>query len=255
MTGIEQVGVGKNISYALTQQGELLTWSNDPTKPAILTDQASSFHAGRSGLLVIRNNGALWQFDTKNLLGFGEQIGLEPTQIANNILTASVGDSANYYVTNDRSLFVHGRAHRGQYGDGKLTASENYVQTAQDVIQVVAHTGHALLLKQDGTVWGTGGNIYGPLSHHGYGDKAVKWGQIFGDANAIATGSIHSLAIKQDSSLWIWGRHEGLDPKQIMTGVSVVAAGSNNTLALSKGQLWQWDIGSQPQAIMECEHP
>ena len=255
MTGIKQVGVGKNISYALTQQGELLTWSNDPTKPAILTDQVSSFHAGRSGLLVIRNNGALWQFDTQNLLGFGEQIGLEPTQIANNILTASVGDSANYYVTNDRSLFVHGRAHRGQYGDGKLTASENYVQTAQDVIQVVAHTGHALLLKQDGTVWGTGGNIYGPLSHHGYGDKAVKWGQIFGDANAIATGSIHSLAIKQDSSLWIWGRHEGLDPKQIMTGVSVVAAGSNSTLALSKGQLWQWDIGSQPQAIMECEHP
>ncbi len=255
MTGFKQVGVGKNNSYALTQQGELIAWRDDPTNTTFLIDQVSSFHAGRSGLLVIQENGNLLQFNTKNLLGFGEEVTRESTLISENILTASVGDSANYYVTNNRALFVHGRAHRGQYGDGKLTASENYIQTAQDVIQVVSHTGHALVLKKDGTVWGTGGNIYGPLSKHGYGDKAAKWGQIFSGVNAIATGSTHSLAIKHDRSLWIWGQHEGLDPKQIMTEVSVVAAGSSKTVALSKGYLWQWDIGSQPKKIMKCEHP
>ncbi len=254
MSGIRQVGVGKSNSYALTEKGELLTWSDNPDKSRVLTDQVSSFYTGRSGLFAIREDSSLWQFDTKSLFGFGEDIAGEPRKIAANILTASVGDSANYYVTRERELFVYGRAHRGQYGDGKLTSSEHYVQTASDVIQVVSHTGHALILKQDGTVWGTGGNIYGPLGSHGYGDKAIEWGLIVDKADAIATGSSHSLAIKRDGSLWIWGRHEGLDPKQIMNTASAVAAGNSSTIALSKETLWQWSTGSRPKAIMKCEN-
>lgn len=254
MTGIKQVGVGKSNSYALTEKGVLLAWSNNPDKSTVLTDQVSSFYAGRSGLFAIRDDSTLWQFDTKNLFGFGEDIAGDSRQIVGNILTASVGDSANYYVTRDRELFVYGRAHRGQYGDGKLTSTESYVQTARDVTQVVSHTGHALILKQDGTVWGTGGNIYGPLGGHGYGDKAIEWGFIVDDVNAIATGSSHSLAIKRDGSLWVWGRHVGLDPKQIMSSASAVAAGSSSTIALSMETLWQWSTGFQPKAIMKCEN-
>jgi alpha-tubulin suppressor-like RCC1 family protein len=254
MSGIRQVGVGKNNSYALTMQGELLAWSDNPDKIIVLVDQVSSFYAGRSGLFVIREDNTLWQFDTKRIFGFGEDISGDQRKIATNILTASIGDSANYYVTREGALFVYGRAHRGQYGDGKTTSSENYVQTASDVIQVVSHTGHALILKQDGTVWGTGGNIYGPLGNHGYGDKAIKWGLIVDEVNLIATGSSHSLAIKRDGSLWVWGRHEGLIPKQIMSTASAVAAGNRSTIALSKETLWRWSTGSQPEAIMKCEN-
>jgi alpha-tubulin suppressor-like RCC1 family protein len=253
MSGIRQVGVGKNNSYALTMKGELLAWSDNPDKTIVLADQVNSFYAGRSGIFVIREDSTLWQFDTKSPFGFGEDITAEPREIATSILTASVGDSANYYVTRERGLFVYGRAHRGQYGDGKISSSESYVQTASDVIQVVSHTGHALILKRDGTVWGTGGNIYGPLGNHGYGDKAIEWGLILDGVNVIATGSSHSLAIKRDGSLWIWGRHEGLDPKQIMSTASAVAAGSSSTIALSNNTLWQWSTGSRPRAIMKCE--
>ena len=255
MSGIRQVGVGKSNSYALTVKGELLAWSDNPDKSIVLTDQVNSFYAGRSGLFAIRDDSTLWQFDTKGLFGFGEDITGEPRKIADNILTASVGDSANYYVTRERELYVYGRAHRGQYGDGKITSTESYVQTSSDVIQVVSHTGHALILKRDGTVWGTGGNIYGPLGSHGYGDKAVEWGLIVDEVKVIATGSSHSLAIKRDGSLWIWGRHEGLDPKKIMNTASAVAAGSSSTIALSKETLWQWSTGSRPKAIMKCENP
>jgi alpha-tubulin suppressor-like RCC1 family protein len=253
MSGIRQVGVGRINSYALTVEGELLAWSDNPDRVIVLTDQVNSFYAGRSGLFAIRQDGSLWQFDTKSLFGFGEDIAVEPGKIAADIQTASVGDSANYYVTKEGVLFVHGRAHRGQYGDGKITSTEGYVQTASEVIQVVSHTGHALILKRDGTVWGTGGNIYGPLGSHGYGDKAIAWGFIVDDVKAIATGSSHSLAIKLDGSLWSWGRHEGLVPKQIMETASAVAAGSSSTIALSKETLLQWSPGSQPKAVMKCE--
>jgi hypothetical protein len=252
IAGVKQVGVGTHKRYALTEKGVLLVWSDDPSKTTILMDDVKSFYAGRSGLLVIRNNDSLWKVETKSLFGFGEEVSGKPLRIANGVLTASVGDSANYYVTRTGSLFVQGLAHRGQYGDGKLNSTKGYIQTSEDVVQVVSHTGHALVLKQNSDVWGTGGNIYGPLGRHGYRDKAIKWGLIIEGVRAIATGSSHSLAIKRDGSLWIWGRNEGLDPRQVMTEVTAVAAGNSSTIALSKGALWQWDTGTKPKIVMKC---
>lgn len=57
-------------------------------------------------------------------------------------------------------------------------------------------------------------------------------------ASAIATGSSHSLAIKSDDSLWIWGRNEGLEPKKVLSDVTAAAAGNRSTIALAKNALW-----------------
>ncbi len=253
LSGIRQVGIGKKNRYALTDDDELLSWRDDPANPIVLMDDVQSFHAGRTGLLVIRNDNSLWQINSKSLLGFGEDVSEKPELLAPAASTASVGDSANYFVDDRGDLFVQGLAHRGQYGDGKLSATDDYVKTAADVVQVVSHTGHALILKRDGGVWGTGGNIYGPLGRHGYGDKAIRWGLIFSDATAIATGSSHSLAIRQDGSLWIWGRNEGLDAKKVMSNVSAVAAGNSSSIALRESSLWQWRTGQKPQKILNCD--
>ncbi|MGA9469625.1 MAG: hypothetical protein WBV19_04005, partial [Candidatus Macondimonas sp.] len=69
-----------------------------------------------------------------------------------------------------------------------------------------AYTGHANYLRRDGVVLGTGGNGYGQLSSHDLGDKADRWAPIIDGARAIAIGSYHSLAIRDDASLWGWGR-------------------------------------------------
>ena len=112
-------------------------------------------------------------------------------------------------------MWVKGLAHRGQYGDGRLTASPDFIRTADDAVAVKAHTGHAIYLRRDGMVLGTGGNRFGPLSSHGLGDKADRWGPIFDGARAIATGSRHSLAIRQDGSLWAWGEGFGIEPRKL----------------------------------------
>jgi alpha-tubulin suppressor-like RCC1 family protein len=252
MQGVRQVGVGRNRRYALTDEGRLLTWSEEGETTTELMRDVSSFHAGRSGLLVIHDDGTLWSQPVQGLWGFGERLTDSPTRVAAGVRSAAVGDSANYYVTEQGDLFVHGKAFRGQYGDGTLRETDGYTRTAGDVVQVVAHTGHALILKRDGTVWGTGGNIYGPLGHHGYGDKAIVWGRIVDDATAIATGSSHSLAIKRDGSLWIWGRNEGLDPRRVMDEVLAVAASNKHSIAIGQRQLWQWRTGDAPEAVMPC---
>jgi len=173
-----------------------------------------------------------------------------PRRVAEGVVDACIGDSADYYIRRDGTLWVKGLAHRGQYGDGRLTATADFVNTAGDAVAVKAHTGHALYLSQGGVVMGTGGNRYGPLGAHGLGDKAERWGRAFDGARAIATGSRHSVAIRTDGTLWAWGGGFGIEPRRLLEGVVAVAAGNTATIALrADGSLLQWDGGAGPRRL------
>lgn len=171
--------MGKQNRYALANQNKLLVWEEEPTSATVLMEDDRSFYEGSSGLFVFRNDDSLWNIQTKSLLGFGENLSKESSLITNKAVTASIVDGANYYAAQGGDLFVRGLAHRGQYGDGKLASTDNYAQTSDKVVQVASHSGHALLLKQDGSVWGTGGNIYGPLGIQGYGEKSFTGGSLW----------------------------------------------------------------------------
>lgn len=247
---IIQVGVGYKTSYVLTTSGRLLAWRIGASEKQEILDQVSWFVAGRTGVFAARSNGTL-DYVARPKNWSGTAVRLE--RIGTAIATASIGDSANYFVTRDGTLFVKGLAHRGQYGDGTLESSNAFIPVNRDVVAIKAHTGHAILLKRDGTVMGTGGNIYGPLGRHGIGDKAIWWGEIFQSVVAIATGSSHSLAIKQDGSLWHWGRDIGLTPEKILDDVIAAAADQSGSIALlTDNSLWQWERGQQPKLHYQC---
>ena len=249
---VVQVGVGRDAGYALTTSGRLLTWSDTAKEKREILDRVAWFAAGRTGVFAARTDGSL-DYVARAKSWFGEGEIVRPEQIGSAVVAASIGDSANYFVTRDGTLFVKGLAHRGQYGDGKLAPSDAFVPVARGVAAIKAHTGHAILLRQDGAVMGTGGNIYGPLGRHGIGDKAVTWGEIFRGAVAIATGSSHSLAIRPDGSLWRWGRDIGLDPEKVLGDVAAAAADQGGSMALlNDGSLWQWQRGEKPEKHFRC---
>lgn len=239
--GVAQVGVSRDAWFALLVDGSLVTWTAAPDAPTTLMRGVRKFAAGASGWFAIDVAGTLWH---------GTDTGAAPKRVAEAVVDACIGDSADYYITQDGALFVKGLAHRGQYGDGKLGTTPGFVATAQEAVAVKAHTGHAIHLRRDGGVWGTGGNRYGPLSTHGLGDKADRWGRLFDGATAIATGSRHSLAIRADGSLWGWGEGFAIAPAKLLDGVTAVAAGDTATLARSAdGTLWQWDAGGSPRRL------
>lgn len=241
IAGAVQVGVGRDRYYVLTGSGELLSYRAGHKKPIQRMTGVAKFAAGQSGVLSISSDHVLWWLDRS---------ASEPVKIDDGVVTAAVGDGANYYVTQSESLFVKGKAHRGQYGDGRLKPTKQYVQTASGVAEITAHTGHAILLKTNGDVFGTGGNIYGPVGRHGLGDKAVKWSRILADARAIATGSSHSAAIRNDHMLMLWGRGYAIEPVAVMGDVIAVATGLRTTLALRRdGSLWQWQAGNDPTQV------
>jgi alpha-tubulin suppressor-like RCC1 family protein len=239
--GVVQVGVGKDTYFALMADGSLITWSDASEAATPLMQGVASFAAGDSGWFAIDRASVLWQ---------GNGTAEPPRRVAEDVIAACIGDGADYYITRDGKLYAKGLAHRGQYGDGRLVSTPGFVVVAVDAVAVKAHTGHAIHLRRDGKVMGTGGNRFGPLAAHGLGDKADRWGQIFDGAVAIATGSRHSAAIRGDASLWVWGEGFTTLPAQQLGNVVAVAAGDSATLArTADGALWQWDVGGAPRRL------
>ncbi|WP_409345615.1 RCC1 domain-containing protein [Paenibacillus sp. MBLB4367] len=240
-----QAGVGETTNYALLKDGRLIGWEGDePGKAATLSDDVVNFSAGKTGVFAVKKDGSLWRFDAPGKPG---------TEVAKNVVYSSIGDGADYYITVQGDLYVKGLAHRGQYGDGKLESTDDFAKVASNAVQVRGHTGHAIMLLSGGDVQGTGGNIYGPLGTHGLGDKATTWGTIFSGASMIATGSSHSVAVKEDGTLWIWGANEGTKPRKVqeLERVVSVAAGKDATLAKTEdGAVWFWRTGKTPEKIL-----
>ena len=242
-----QSGVSRDAYFALQDDGQLWSWSAASQPAVLLMRGVARFAAGASGWFAIDRAGVLWHASAH---ASATTPAPQPQRVAEDVIAACIGDSADYYITRDGRLFARGLAHRGQYGDGKLTATPGFVATATDAVAVKAHTGHAIHLRRDGAVMGTGGNRFGPLSSHGLGDKADRWGLVFEAAVAVATGSRHSLAIRADGSLWAWGEGFAIAPSRILEKATAVAAGDTATIALTAdGTLWQWDGGGVPRRL------
>lgn len=235
---VVQVGVGKDTYYALRKNGALLSWSGSPANAVVLMRDVVGFAAGDSGWLAINRTWTLW---------YGSGASREPPRkIAERVAAAAVGDGTDYYLTHSGDLYLRGAANRGQAADGRVAASGEFVKAASEVVAVKAHTGHALYLDRNGDVFGSGGNVSVP----GTGEKGAGWGRLFGAAKGIATGAAHSLAIRDDGSLWAWGRGFTVEPTKIAEQIVTVAAGNGTTHALSAdGKLWVWDGARGPRSV------
>lgn len=121
----------------------------------------------------------------------------------------------------------------------------------------------ALVLKENGSLWGFGSSLYGLLGNEDSTSvvPASEAIHLMDDVVSMAVGDTHAAAIKRDGTLWTWGSNAGgqlglgtVDsdkhsaPTKVMENAKAVAIGGPSlstvgayTAAIQNdGSLWTW---------------
>jgi alpha-tubulin suppressor-like RCC1 family protein/Leucine-rich repeat (LRR) protein len=172
--------------------------------------------------------------------------------------TAAAGYSHTVAVRNDGTLWTWGNNDEGQLGNSTPAAINipTKMGTANNWKTAAAGWGHTVALKTDGTLWAWG---YGRLGQLGNGNYNTNFNlpQQIGTENdwqTIAAGHGHTVALKNDGTLWAWGNNfsgqlgngtsfDRNTPTKIGSDSNwlAIAAGGLYTIALKKdGTLWAW---------------
>jgi len=194
------------------------------------------------------------------------------------IIGISVGECHSIALKNNGTVWSWGGNGGGQLGDGTYRDRSRPVQVVNsidptgfltDVIKIATGTsywlnqgGHNIALRRDNTVWSWGYNFNGQI---GDGDTISRSAPVkvadtldqtgyLTNVVAIAAGDWHSLAVKNDGTVWGWGANaygqlgDGTNASRLtvvqtqnLSEIVQVAAGQYHSMALTQqGTLWAW---------------
>jgi len=211
--------------------------------------------------VAIKTDGSLWAWGRNDggQLGDGTNTNRNsPVRIGNDSDWVSVSAGSGYTVAKkeDGSLWAWGRY------DINVPAQ---LGTETNWSSVSAGRGYNIAIKTDGSRWAWGTNSEGQLGdgtnlNFTYKQSPFQIGTET-DWSSVSAGSFHTMAIKEDGSLWAWGRNrEGqlgdgtTDSKYVPTRIgqetdwSSVSAGEAHTIAVKKdGSLWVWGLNGNGQ--------
>jgi len=155
----------------------------------------------------------------------------------------------------------------GQLGDGTIITHRSTpvrIGTDNNWASVSSGGNHTIAIRTDGSLWAWGSNTQGQLGDGTMG--AVNYRntptRIGTDNNwaFVSAGFQHSVAIRTDGSLWVWGFNDQGQlgtgttggflpvPVQVQAGTAwaSVAAGNLHSVAIrTDGSLWAWGNNGQ----------
>lgn len=252
-----------------------------------LTDIVS-IAAGGGFNLALKRDGTVWSWgwNANGELGIGNTTqqslpvqvkGPEGEGYLSGVVAIAAGNTRSFAITEDGTLWAWGIRATGRE-DGLETSSSVPVEATrlpddinllEDLIAFSHASNHSLTLMQDGSVWAWGDNGRGQLGDGTTTGKRqavrvrLSSDELLEDAVGIATGQWHSLAIREDGSLWSWGfNHRGQlgsgvtdgsinafpGPVLNLSGVQSVKAASDTSFALLEdGTVWAWGQGISGQ--------
>jgi alpha-tubulin suppressor-like RCC1 family protein len=239
--------------------------------------------AGESHSMALKKDGTVWAWGDNGYgqLGISTSSGVKRTPVKvhgpgndtvnylTGITDVDVGDLHSLALKNDGTVWAWGDNQSGQLGGDLPHSAPVQVKGLAEVIDVEAGEDHNLAVKKDGTVWAWGNNMDGQLGDGNYFTESrtpvLVSGGTFTGVVDVAAGAHHSLAVKDDGTVWAWGgnAHGQLGdntvkdhhtPVQVTTSSGLksrvvdVAAGQYFSLALTEdGSVWAWGGNSYGQ--------
>ena len=162
------------------------------------------------------------------------------------------GKKMSFFVTQDGDMYVSGN-NSCNILDGVSTGydsgagscamrpqfmTDNVAMVAADRLASSSEINHALILKNDGKLYGLGSNVMYQL---GFAEKG-RYGSmqyIMDDVKYIACGWKDSAAITTNGDLYWWGRNVVSEPSLVATNVKQVECGVDHTVILKEdGSVW-----------------
>ena len=208
--------------------------------------------AGEAHTLAIRSDGSLWAwgFNSNGQIGDGTTgtTRTSPVKIgtATNWIAVAAGDAHSMALkTTAPQIMTWGQNAYGQLGLGTAIptgVNPNYGVVLADAVVPTAPTKAITVVS--------GANVISAIAFTG-----LPW-------TAIAAGGAHTLAIKQDQTLWAWGSNsdgqlgdgtttnavDGPIPVGVGKRWLAVAAGRYHSLAIdTDGKLWVWGRNAEGQ--------
>lgn len=236
-----------------------------PAQVLGLGQSAIAVAAGQNHMAAILADGTAraWGEDGDGQLGDGlASFSSTPVTVfgVTEVVAVSAGGAHNIVLLGDGTVRTWGSNGTLQLGDIDLVAdpSPRQVDALRGVTAIAGGSQHTLALRTDGTVWSWGSAEYGQL-----GDNTLDLNphpqprQVSNLTGIVAISAawFHSVALKNDGTVWIWGRNtvpSNMDSSgTVLTAAPVQVAGLSDIVAISTrgyhrlalksdGTVWAW---------------
>lgn len=249
-------------AWGWNYNGQVGDGSNTDRYLAVRVAPDSRFKAVAAGSLAavaVKTDGTLWSWGHTGLSQLGDTN--TPQQVGTDADWSAVAAGWDFSLAlkSDGTLYGWGRNDYGVTGTGTTADVGTVTRIGGDADwkKVVAGGVHAAAIKTDGSLWLWGYNGRGQVGNSStttataparVGEAGSRW-------TDVSAGFAHTLAIKEDGTLWAWGAAgdgrlglggvsgDQITPQKVGTDNdwSMVAAGNRMSLALKEdGSLWGW---------------